>query len=153
MPKKNASQSKAFDLLVEDHKKVKKLFKQFEKTEDDNEKREIVDTTLAELMIHAQVEEEIVYPVLRKVIEEELMDEADIEHYVAKVLMRELSKMKPSDEYYDAKFTVLGEIIEHHIEEEEGETFPKGKKVDSEELAQQVLARKRELMEQLEKAA
>ena len=156
MPKKSTSKkTKTYiDLLIEDHDKVRALFKKFEKTEDDNEKLRIVETALTELKIHTTIEEEIVYPAFREsgVVEEDMMDEADEEHAVAKYLMEQLETMEPGDDHYDAKFTVLGEIIEHHADEEEEEIFPdarKSKEIDSEEITARLLERKNELAEEL----
>ncbi len=163
MPAKKSSNSSTaskkksktyIDLLIADHDKVRALFKRFEKTEDDDQKREIVETTILELKIHATIEEEIVYPAFREneVVEEDMMDEADVEHEVAKNLIAELENMKPGDEYYDAKFTVLCEIIEHHAEEEEEEIFPearKSKEIDAEDITGRVADRKQQLMQEL----
>ena len=147
-PKKK---SKTFSALLEaDHKKVKSLFKQFEKTEDEDEKRELVQSVIKELEIHTQIEEEILYPAMREVkeLEEEgLVDESYVEHDVAKRLMEELSGMEPGDEQYDAKVSVLSEIINHHVEEEEEEIFPKAEKnLDSAGIAEQLAQRKEELL-------
>jgi hemerythrin-like domain-containing protein len=144
-------------LLVEDHNKVKKLFDQFEKMkkedeQDDEAKQMIVETACAELTIHAQVEEEIFYPAMRESLDDaDLLDEAEVEHASAKQLISELSAMQPGDELYDAKFTVLGEYVKHHIEEEEKELFPKAKKEKAalEGLAEEISQRKMELREEL----
>ena len=79
-----------------------------------------------ELTVHAQIEEEIFYPAVRKAIDDgDLMDEALVEHAGAKELISQLEAMDPEDELYDAKVTVLGEQIDHHVKEEEGEMFPR----------------------------
>ena len=140
----------AVKLLTEDHNKVKKLFKDFEKVKDGNtnKKAALVEEICTELSIHAKVEEEIFYPALRESIEEEdLMDEADVEHATAKALIAELEGMRPGDDHYDAKVTVLGEYIDHHVKEEQAEMFPKAKsaKVDMVELGERILRRKEEL--------
>jgi hemerythrin-like domain-containing protein len=140
------------DLLKEDHRKVQALFKQFEKTEDENEKKDIVNEAIQELKIHSQLEEEIVYPALREVEEveeEELIQEAEVEHQVAKDLIAELEQMDSNDELYCAKFTVLGEYINHHIEEEESEIFSYAKETDKEELTQRLIERKEQLMNEI----
>jgi hypothetical protein len=108
----------AIALLTEDHKKVQKLFKDFDKLkeEDAEEKEQIVRRACMELTIHAQVEEEIFYPAARQAIaEEDLLNEAEVEHATAKELIAQLENMQPSDELFDAKFIVLGEYINHHV--------------------------------------
>jgi hemerythrin superfamily protein len=101
-----------------------------------------------ELSVHAKVEEEIFYPAVRKAIDEDdLMDEADIEHAGAKSLIAQVEAMKPGDDHYDAKVTVLGEYIDHHVKEEQNEMFPKVKKakVDTVQLGERISKRKQEL--------
>ncbi len=140
----------AIQMLKEDHQKVKKLFDDFEDTEDTAERQEIVETAIRELTVHAKIEEEIFYSAVKEATQDlELVDEAEEEHHVVEVLMEELKQMDASDEKYGPKFTVLIENVRHHIKEEEGEMFPKAKKakIDFEELAQQMMERKKELME------
>ena len=82
-----------------------------------------------ELTIHAQIEEEIFYPAVRDGIEDDdLMDEAEVGHASAKDLIAQLEAMEPGNDLYDARFTVLGEYIDHHVKEEQDEMFPKAKK-------------------------
>lgn len=142
----------AIKLLMEDHKKVKKLFKDFEKLKDGDggakEKSAIVQQICMELSVHTRVEEEIFYPAVRESIDDEdLMDEADVEHEGAKSLIAQLETMKPGDDHYDAKVTVLGEYIDHHVEEEHEEMFPKARKakVDMTQLGERMKQRKEEL--------
>jgi hemerythrin superfamily protein len=143
----------AINLLTEDHAKVRKMFKQFEKTKekmDDSEKSELVQQICMELTLHTQVEEEIFYPAAREAIEEQdLLDEAEVEHASAKELISQLQSMQPSDELYDAKVTVLGEYVEHHVKEEEKEMFPKVRKarLDLELLAEQIEERKQQAVQ------
>ena len=146
----------AIALLTADHKAVKALFKQFEaltKQDDaDEEKAALVAKICDEITIHAQVEEEIFYPAVREAIEDDdLMDEADVEHASAKDLIAQLEGMSPGDDHYDAKVTVLGEQIDHHVEEEEKEMFAKVKKsgLDLLALGQEMAMRKQELMDTL----
>ncbi|MCC6070000.1 hemerythrin domain-containing protein [Massilia sp. GCM10020059] len=141
----------AIALLTEDHKKVKDLFEKFEKLSDRSKvnKKKIADQICLELTVHAQVEEEIFYPAVREPIkDDDLMDEAVVEHASAKELIAQISEMDPGDDLYDAKVKVLSEQIEHHVEEEEGEMFPKVRKakVDLVALGEQMAARKQELM-------
>lgn len=147
----SSRQVDAISLLMDDHKKVKKLFSEFKKSKDhasDDEKLELVNEICNELTIHAQVEEEIFYPAVRNAIDDDdLMDEADEEHESAKSLIAQLESMEPADDHYDAKVTVLGEYIDHHVKEEHEEMFPKAKKakLDLVELGNQILQRKQEL--------
>ena len=147
---KNGEQD-AVNLLTEDHKKVTKLFKEYEKLKEDGsakEKSAVVQEICRELTVHARVEEEIFYPAVRESIDEtDLVDEADVEHASAKSLIAELETMKPGDDHYDAKVTVLGEYIDHHVQEEQDEMFPKAKKakLDMTQLGQRIAQRKQEL--------
>jgi Hemerythrin HHE cation binding domain len=146
-----AGASSVTGMLRQDHKKVKGLFKEFEKAENAKVKERIVETALMELTVHAALEEELIYPAIRSEIDaEDLMDEAVEEHHVVHVLIAELKKMQPGDERYDAKFTVLGELCKHHIKEEEDEMLPKAEKsdIDWEELSAEVMKRKDQLMKQ-----
>ncbi|HTM08216.1 MAG TPA: hemerythrin domain-containing protein, partial [Verrucomicrobiae bacterium] len=131
----------------EDHRKVKELFRQFEEAEDDSTKKEIAQTAIKELKVHTALEEELFYPAVRREIdEEEKIDEALEEHHVAKLLIAELSRMKPSDEHFDAKFKVLAESVKHHIEEEEGEMLPEVEgEIDADGLGKQMAERKQKL--------
>lgn len=146
-----STKNDAIALLTADHKKVKDLFEQFEGLSDRSKvnKKKIADQICMELTVHAQVEEEIFYPAVRKPIkDDDLMDEAVVEHASAKELIAQISEMDPGDDLYDAKVKVLSEQIDHHVEEEEGEMFPKVRKsgVDLAELGEQMAARKEELM-------
>lgn len=140
-------------LLMQDHRNVEKLFKQYEKAkEDDAKKQAIFQQIYMELAVHTQIEEEIFYPASRPHIDdEETVNEAEVEHASAKDLMAQLQKMKPSDPYYDAKVTVLKEMIEHHVEEEEKEYFPECRKsdMDLKAVGEQLKARKEELMAEM----
>jgi len=152
-----ASTSDAIQILTEDHKKVKEMFEEFESLREEAELDEeaiqmLVETACAELTLHAQVEEEIFYPAAREAIDDmDLLDEAEVEHGSARQLITELAAMQPGDDLYDAKFTVLGEYVKHHVKEEENELFPKIRKsdMDLEEVGAQLAARKEELMRQL----
>ena len=150
MPRKS-TKTDALAMLKADHDKVKKMFKDFEKLEanESEEKAQLVRQACAELKVHTQLENEIVYPAVREAIEEDdLMDEALVEHQAAEELISQLEQMEPGDEMYDAKFTVLGEYVSHHIAEEQKEMFPKAKKakIDLAGLGEQMMARKQELM-------
>ncbi len=154
--KSTAAAKDAIALLTADHKHVKALFKQFESLVDDedagDEKADIVEQICNELTMHAEVEEEIFYPAVREAIDDDdLMDEADVEHASAKDLIAQLESMEPGDDHYDAKVTVLGEYIDHHVKEEENEMFPKARKadIDSAALGAQMASRKAELKSEM----
>lgn len=144
----------AIQLLIADHKKVSQMFAEFEKSKDkmdEEEKQSLVKRACDELSIHAQIEEEIFYPALREALKDgdgELVDEAEVEHSSVKHLIEELESMQPDDELYDAKFTVMGEYVKHHVKEEQGEIFPKAKKskMDLDQLGEEIMQRKSQLM-------
>ncbi len=142
----------AIKLLTEDHNKVKKLFKEFKKLAEKNDeegKEELATQICKELTVHAQLEEEIFYPAVRAAIDDDdLMNEAMVEHGSAKDLIAQIQSMKASDPMYDAVVTVLGEYINHHVEEEQNEMFPKAQKsdMDLEELGVEIAERKKALM-------
>jgi hemerythrin superfamily protein len=137
----------AIAILVKDHDRVKDLFDRFEKEDSGSGKEKIIREALTELKIHAAIEEEIFYPAVRRQLGKDVMNEADEEHHVARVLIAELDRDGRGDDHRDAKFTVLAESVRHHIKEEEGEMLPKAKglEIDFEALGQQMLARKKEL--------
>jgi hemerythrin superfamily protein len=154
--KRRNDETDAIALLTADHKTVKSLFKEFEKlTKQDNvdeEKAQLVRRICNELTVHAQIEEEIFYPAVREAIDDDdLMDEADVEHASAKDLIAQLETLEPGDDHYDARVTVLGEYVDHHVKEEEGEMFGKVRKADLEtaELGSKLAERKQELMAEL----
>lgn len=139
----------AISMLKEDHARVKGLFDQFKSAKSRKAKVKIVREALTELKVHAAIEEEIFYPAVRKPIGKDLMNEADEEHHVAKLLIAELDVMDGSETHFDAKFHVLSENIRHHIKEEEGEMLPKAQKakIDFEALAEKMSRRKEALLE------
>jgi len=155
--RKKGEQQDALDILAEDHRRVLKMFDQFRKLKsrgsaDDEEMQTLVENACAELTIHTQVEEELFYPILRDAISQaDMVDEALVEHASARQLIGELAAMQPGDELYDAKFTVLGEYVKHHIREEETEMFPKAKKakLDLEALGEEIRQRKQQLRVEL----
>jgi hemerythrin superfamily protein len=143
----------AITLLKTDHKEVKALFKAYDKlvkTEAaDDEKRAVSQQICNALTVHATVEEELFYPAAREALpEEDLVDEATVEHASAKDLIAQIESMSPGEDLYDAKVKVLGEYINHHVKEEEEEMFPKLRKsgLDLKEIGAQLQARKDELM-------
>jgi hemerythrin-like domain-containing protein len=141
-------------MLKDHHNRVKKLFREFEQVDRDDPEacREIVEQACTELKIHTTLEEEIFYPASREGVEEDLMNEAEIEHESAKMLIRQLDDLQPGDPRYGAAFIVLGEYVKHHIKEEENEMFPQVReaKLDLETIAEQPRTRKDELMGEME---
>jgi hemerythrin superfamily protein len=140
--------TRVIDMLKEDHEKVKGLFEDFESTEGEVQ-ADIAATTIMELEVHADLEEKLIYPAIREHIDEdEMMNEAVEEHHLVHVLIKELKKLKPKDEVFQAKFKVLGELVKHHIEEEEGEMLPKAqeREINWEALEMAVMKRRESLM-------
>ena len=137
----------ATDLLKQDHEKVKKLFKEFEGADDEMIKKEIAGQAIKELQIHSLIEEEFFYPALQQMGEvKELVLEANEEHHVAKILIKELEEMDAGNEHFDAKFMVLAEAVRHHIKEEESELLPFAKKHKiGADIAEKMKQRKEEL--------
>jgi hemerythrin superfamily protein len=153
----NSAANDAIKLLTSDHKDVKALFKQYdglvEAENSGEEKQALAEQICQMLTVHATVEEELFYPAAREVLgeDEDLVDEADIEHASAKDLIAQIQSSSPDEDHYDAKVKVLGEYISHHVQEEEGEMFPKVKKagLDSATLGVDMAARKDQLMAEL----
>ena len=137
----------AVALLKQDHDRVQTLFDEFEQAKSRPAKVKIVRQALQELKVHAAIEEEIFYPAVRKPVGKEVMNEADEEHHVAKLLIAELDRMDGSESHFDAKFLVLAENVRHHVREEENEMLPKAEKVklDFEALTAKMVRRKERL--------
>jgi hemerythrin superfamily protein len=138
----------AIALLKEDHRAVEKLFKDFEGAKGEGRKERLARQICMELSIHTKIEEEIFYPACEGKIEEDMLKEAYVEHDSAKLLIAEIEAGNgQSDEYFDAKVQVLSEQIEHHVEEEEKELFPKVRKADLDlaVLGEQMAERKQAL--------
>jgi hemerythrin superfamily protein len=145
----------AVALLKEDHRTVEDLFAQFEKASGEGRKQKLATNICLELSVHAKIEEEIFYPACEGKVEEDLLKEAYVEHDGAKLLIAEIMAGEPSDEFYDAKVTVLQEQIEHHVEEEEKRLeglFAQARKagLDMDALGEQLAARKAELITEFE---
>ncbi|HEV7659304.1 MAG TPA: hemerythrin domain-containing protein [Allosphingosinicella sp.] len=146
----------AIALLKADHRKVEQLFASFESAKGDGRKEKLAREICIELKIHTMLEEEIYYPALRGKIEDDLLDEAYVEHDGAKVLINDIEAGGPDDDYYDAKVKVLSEEIEHHVQEEEKPAegmFAQSRKTDVDLIAMRdaMLARKEELLAQAER--
>jgi hemerythrin superfamily protein len=138
--------------LKDDHKRVKKAYRDFKKLDPQEQPEEceaIVRQVLEELQVHAALEEELLYPAAREAIaEEQLIDEAEVEHESIHALIEQLNSMAPDDEKFAARFTVLCEYVLHHVKEEEGEMFPQLERVrgfDWTALAEAMTARREEL--------
>lgn len=148
------AKNEIMDMLREDHQRVKKAFKTAERLhaqEAHDELQALVEQTCAELQVHSRLEEELFYPACREAVkDEDLIEEAEVEHMSAKSLIEQLQAMSPEDPKYMATFTVLGEYTKHHIKEEEGELFQQvsggRSKVQWEELQQQMLTMREQLM-------
>ena len=145
----------AIALLKQDHRTVEALFDEFEDA-DEGEQSSIAQRVCQLLTIHAQIEEEMLYPAAKEAFEEddgdsELVYEAEVEHGSAKELIARIEAMSGEEEQFAATVKVLGEYIKHHVKEEEGQLFPKLKKteVDLSELGARLADRKFALMEQM----
>ena len=148
-----AGSNEATALLKRDHAEVKKLFKDYDKLAEREakagERQALAEQICTMLTVHATIEEEIFYPAARAAeVESDLLDEAEVEHASAKDLIAQIESMSPDDELYDAKVKVLGEYVDHHVEEEEGEMFPQCRQseMDLAALGAELAARKAELM-------
>src|SRR5437868_14278350 len=141
----------AIDLLKKDHETVEDLFDQFEdakESQNDEEMGTLVSSICNALTVHAQIEEELFYPAMRKLPEaSDMVDEAAVEHQSIKDLVTQLEAMRPGDDLFEAKVKVLSEYVKHHVKEEEGEIFPEAKDsdVDLEALGHKLAERKNEL--------
>jgi len=138
----------AVALLKADHREVKKMFQAFEKTESDDEKVALASRICAALKLHTQIEEEIFYPAAYDALEDDdLLDEAEVEHASAKDLIAQIEASSPAEPLYDAKVKVLGEYVDHHVQEEEKELFPecRDSDMDLKALGEQMRQRKEEL--------
>jgi hypothetical protein len=151
MAGKGALAMGVIEMLKDDHEKVKGLFEHFESAEG-KEQADIAATAIMELEVHADLEEKLIYPAIREEIDEdEMMNEAVEEHHLVHVLIKELKKLKPKDEVFQAKFKVLGELVKHHIEEEESEMLPKAQESEIawEKLEAAVVKRREALVSKL----
>ena len=141
----------AVALLKADHRKVEDLFEQVEKARSKDRKEALAHEICTELKVHAMIEEKVFYPACRGEIEEDLIDEAIVEHDGAKVLINEIEAGGPDEEFYDAKVKVLSEMIEHHVKEEEQRVegmFSQARKagLPMDDLGERMLAMKEQLM-------
>jgi selenocysteine-specific translation elongation factor len=158
--KRKGESAKALALMRADHLRVRNLFQELGSLhgldDEDERKAELVDDICYELTLHSMLEEEIFYPVLRSAIDnDELMDEADLEHAGIRELVGQLEVMYPGDDHFDATVSVLGEELDHHIDKEESEMFAAALRagIDLERLGEQLAARREELDEDLSSPA
>ena len=150
---KSNGQSKSVDaiaLLKADHRKVEELFSKFESAKGAKAKQRIANEVCMELIIHAQIEEEIFYPAVKDEVEQDIYAEAHVEHDGAKVLIAEILDGDPESEFYDANVKVLSEMIKHHVKEEEQRNgmFAQARQgdLDLDALGEQLEQRKADLM-------
>jgi Hemerythrin HHE cation binding domain len=146
-----ATPSDAIALLKADHRKVEDLFAKFKAAKGAEKKQRLVTEICTELTVHTIIEEEIFYPACKGAVEEDKVEEAYVEHDGAKVLVAELEAGSPSEEFYDAKVTVLSEQIKHHVAEEEKRSeglFAQARAagLDMEDLGARMQERKQELL-------
>ena len=152
MPRTTAKPMDAIALLKNDHRTVEGLFERFEKTSAKAAKQKIAKQVCLELMVHSTIEEEIFYPAVKGVVDDDIYDEALVEHDGAKVLIAEILDASADDEFFDAKVKVLSEMIKHHVKEEEQRDgmFAQAKKgdVDLEALGAALAAKKQDVIAQ-----
>jgi hypothetical protein len=142
-----SEENDAIGMLKRDHDRVKTLFEQFETAERKAEKQKIAKQAIQELRVHSAIEEELFYPAVREHLKNGVMNEADEEHHVAKLLIAELDAMNADNDHFDAKFTVLAESVRHHIKEEENDMLPKSRDlpIDFRALGEKMERRRAEL--------
>ena len=149
----------AIALLKEDHRKVEKLFESFEKARDAKRKQALAKEICSELCIHTIIEEEIFYPACKGEIEDgDILEESYVEHDGAKVLIAELLESEPDAEFYDAKVSVLSEMIKHHVKEEEKRSeglFAQARQagLDHADLGRRLMERKEALKDEFQDGA
>lgn len=147
----------AIALLKADHRKVEGLFEDFEAARADSKKKTLAQQICTELKIHTMIEEELFYPAFRGKIDDDMLDEAYVEHDGAKLLINDIEASAPGAPYYDAKLKVLSEEIKHHVHEEEMPAegmFAACRKTDVDlvALGKEMAQLKEELMEQAQNA-
>lgn len=145
----------ALRMLAEDHRTVENLFEKYDNAKSQSARQKIVRQICDELTIHAMIEEQVFYPAVRDLVEDDMMDEAQVEHDSAKALILSLRDADPADPFYEAKVSVLKEQVEHHVYEEErqrGSIFAQVRKadVDLEAIGQEMAQLKKQLKQQAE---
>jgi hypothetical protein len=149
-----AAAKDAIALLKADHRKVEKLFADYEKAKRAERKRALARQICAELTVHTMIEEEIFYPACRGETKNDTLNEAYVEHDGAKVMIAEIEAGDPNDDYFDAKVKVLSEEIKHHVKEEErpGGLFAQARKadIDLDALGKTLKSRKKALLTRID---
>ena len=139
----------AIDLLESQHREVEKLFTQIEKAKGDDKKTRLFEEIADKLAVHAAIEEHHFYPAVKAKRTEDILLEALEEHLAMKRTLADIMKIDASDDTFDAKVKVLKEQVEHHVEEEETDLFPKVKKILSADeldaLEQEMVAEQAEM--------
>lgn len=151
--KETAAAANAVELLKTEHQEVAELFDEFESA-DTAERQGLAEQICQKLTVHAQIEEEILYPAAKDVLDEDevdLVNEAAVEHGTVKDLIVKIEAMDATDEPYKATVTVLSEYVKHHVKEEETELFPllQGSELDLDAMGAELASRKQELMAEL----
>ncbi|MCK9619204.1 MAG: hemerythrin domain-containing protein [Methylobacter sp.] len=145
----SAKDQDATALLRADHEHVSDLFEEYEDSRSSAKKKRIVEELCNELTVHAQIEEEIFYPAVKRALKDkELIPEARVEHDTLKGLIAQVEGEEPDGEMFDAKIKVMREYVKHHVKEEQDEIFPKAKSTDLDmmELGAKLSERKEELL-------
>ena len=153
-PDTSSTDRDAITLLTDDHEEVRQLFEQYQEfaedaAADDEAKRTLAEEICTMLTVHATIEEEIFYPAARDALDDDsLLNEAEVEHQAAKDLIEQIQNSDPGDPLYDAQVKVLGEYVNHHVEEEEGQLFPLVQQtdIDLDALGAELSARQEELL-------
>jgi hemerythrin superfamily protein len=150
----------AIDLLMDDHKRVDKLFTDFESVDRDDADavQELVEIACMELQIHSILEEEIFYPAVRAQVadderdKQDMLNEAEVEHEMVDELIAKLQELEPDDAMYAACFAVLSRYVKHHVRDEETGLFPqvRGMTLDLQQLADDMRLRREELFAEME---
>jgi len=147
----------AVSLLTSDHAEVKQMFEEYRQlvqdNADDDRRDELAAEICSALTVHAEIEEDIFYPALRERLDDDLaLDQAEVEHAIARDLIEQIVAMEPDDALFDARVLVLAEYVEHHVQEEESEIFPQAEKsgIDLDELGAALAERRHELRAELE---
>jgi hemerythrin superfamily protein len=156
-PKSRSKKSDAIALLKADHRQVEEWFSQFDKSKSASKKQQLAGLICEALTVHTTIEEEIFYPAFIEATgDKDMHHEAVVEHAGAKSLIAQIQRMSAGDDYFDAKVTVLSEMIKHHVKEEEqpGGMFAEARKSDMDlaSLGEQLLDRKKELQAQAKAA-
>ena len=156
---KTQSERGAIDLLTQDHKRIHKLFKDFEKADRDDADivRELVETACLELQIHSMLEEEIFYPAIRQQSagqqHDDMLNRSEVEHESIDELIAKLHALQPDDPMYYAYFSVLADHVRHHIRQEEQTLFAVAQSMsglDMDQLGESMRARREELFAEME---